>query len=93
MIFAVVRTYARSGMIADLYGSTWQIAWRNVVFLASLRLVSTGLLVSGTPSQWTFTVPATCQRKKAIDKMAECDMCKTWYHQHCMDIPDNVFDD
>ena len=27
------------------------------------------------------------------DKMAECDMCKTWYHQHCMNIPDNVFDD
>ena len=27
------------------------------------------------------------------DKMAECDMCKTWYHQHCMDIPDNVFDE
>ena len=27
------------------------------------------------------------------DKMAECDVCKTWYHQHCMDIPDNVFDD
>ena len=27
------------------------------------------------------------------DKMAECDKCKTWFHQHCMDIPDNVFDD
>ena len=27
------------------------------------------------------------------DKMAECDKCKTWYHQHCLDIPDNVFDD
>ena len=27
------------------------------------------------------------------DKMAECDVCKTWYHQHCMDIPDDVFDD
>ena len=24
------------------------------------------------------------------DKMAECDLCKTWYHQHCMDIPDIV---
>ena len=27
------------------------------------------------------------------DKMAECDACKTWYHQHCMDIPNNVFED
>ena len=27
------------------------------------------------------------------DKMVECDVCKTWYHQHCMNIPDNVFDD
>ena len=27
------------------------------------------------------------------DKMAECDVCKTWFHQHCMDIPDNIFDD
>ena len=27
------------------------------------------------------------------DKMAECDTCKIWYHQHCMDIPDYVFDD
>ena len=26
------------------------------------------------------------------NKMAECDMCKTWCHQHCMNIPD-VFDD
>ena len=34
--------------------------------LTSLRLVSAGLLVSGTRSQWTFTVPAACQKKKAI---------------------------
>ena len=27
------------------------------------------------------------------DKMAECDVCKTWYHQHCMGIPDSGFDD
>ena len=27
------------------------------------------------------------------DKMAECDVCKTWYHQHCMDIPSDVFGD
>ena len=26
-------------------------------------------------------------------KMAECDVCKTWYHQHCMDIPSDVFGD
>ena len=24
------------------------------------------------------------------DKMAECEVCKTWFHQHCMDIPDKV---
>ena len=24
------------------------------------------------------------------DKMAEFDVCKTWYHQHCIDIPNNV---
>ena len=27
------------------------------------------------------------------DKMAECYVCKTWYHQHCMDIPNDVFGD
>ena len=26
-----------------------------------------------------------------IDQMAECDACKVWYHQHCMDIPPEVF--
>ena len=26
------------------------------------------------------------------DKMAESDVYKTWFHQHCMDIPDRVFD-
>ena len=26
-------------------------------------------------------------------KMAECDVCKTWYHQHCMDVPGEVFGD
>ena len=25
------------------------------------------------------------------DKMAECDVCKTWYHKHCMDVPNYVF--
>ena len=34
-----------------------------------------------------------CLPEERGDKMAECDVCKTWYHQHCMDIPDNVFDD
>ena len=24
--------------------------------------------------------------------MAECDAYKIWYHQHCMDIPPEVFD-
>ena len=31
-------------------------------------------------NQWIF-----CQEKG--------DVCKTWYHQHCMEIPDNVIDD
>ena len=26
-----------------------------------------------------------------VDQMAECDACKVWYHQHCMDIPSEVF--
>ena len=30
--------------------------------------------------------------EKAGDKMAECEACKIWYHQHCMDIPSEVFD-
>ena len=25
-----------------------------------------------------------------VDQMAECDACKVWYHQHCMDIPTEV---
>ena len=35
----------------------------------------------------------SCCLPEEGDKMAECDVCKIWYHQHCMDIPDNVFDD
>ena len=27
------------------------------------------------------------------DKMALCDSCDVWYHQHCMDIPNEVFGD
>lgn len=27
------------------------------------------------------------------DEMAECDSCGVWYHQHCMDIPNEVFRD
>ena len=26
------------------------------------------------------------------DKMAECDVCKTWYHKHCLDVPNYVFE-
>ena len=29
--------------------------------------------------------------EKVGDKMAECEACKVWYHQHCMDIPSEVF--
>ena len=25
------------------------------------------------------------------DEMAECDLCKQWFHKHCMDIPQEVF--
>ena len=35
----------------------------------------------------------SCRLPKEIsDKMAECDICKTWYHKHSMDIPNNVFE-
>jgi hypothetical protein len=27
-----------------------------------------------------------------LDKMAECEACNVWYHQYCMDIPNEVFD-
>ena len=30
--------------------------------------------------------------EKVGDKMAECEACNVWYHQHCMDIPSEVFD-
>ena len=30
--------------------------------------------------------------KLGVDLMAECDACKVWFHQHCMDIPSKVFD-
>ena len=26
-------------------------------------------------------------------KMAQCDSCEVWYHQHCMDILGEVFGD
>ena len=25
------------------------------------------------------------------DKMAECESCKQWFHRHCVDIPNSVF--
>ena len=25
------------------------------------------------------------------DKMAECESCKQWFHSHCVDIPNSVF--
>ena len=43
----------------------------------------------------THTVDLHCSCRlpeERGDKMAECDVCKTWYHQHCMNIPDHVFD-
>ena len=30
--------------------------------------------------------------EKVGDKMAECETCKVWYHQHCMDISSEVFE-
>ena len=36
----------------------------------------------------------TCRLPKMHgDKMAQCDLCSVWYHQHCMDIPKIVFDE
>ena len=36
----------------------------------------------------------TCRLpEEIVDKMAKCDVCKTWYHQHCIGIPNNVFED
>ena len=29
----------------------------------------------------------------AGDEMAQCDSCDVWYHQHCVDIPKEVFGD
>ena len=35
----------------------------------------------------------SCRLPEEIgDKMAECDVCKTWYHKHCMDVPSYVFE-
>ena len=35
----------------------------------------------------------SCRLPEEIgDKMAECGVCKTWYHKHCMDIPNYVFE-
>ena len=31
--------------------------------------------------------------KVGVDQMAECDACKVWYHQHCIDTSSKVFDD
>ena len=31
--------------------------------------------------------------RKGDEDMALCESCDTWYHRHCMDIPDKVFDE
>ena len=49
---------------------------------------------SGVRNTQTVDLHCSCRLpEERGDKMAECDVCKTWYHQHCMDIPDHVFDD
>ena len=51
---------------------------------------------SSSMRQKTQTVDLHCSCRlpeEKGDKMAECDVCKTWYHQHCLDIPDSVFND
>ena len=36
----------------------------------------------------------TCRMpEKSGDDMALCESCDIWYHKHCMDIPDEVFDE
>ena len=48
----------------------------------------------GVKSTQTVDLHCSCRLpEERGDKMAECDECKTWYHQHCMDIPDDVFGD
>ena len=49
---------------------------------------------TGVKSTQTVDLHCSCRLpEERGDKMAECDVCKTWYHQHCMDIPDDVFGD
>ena len=34
----------------------------------------------------------SCRMPEEVgDDMAECDLCETWYHRHCQDIPVDVF--
>ena len=49
-----------------------------------------------TSVKCTQTVDLHCScrlPKERGYKMAECDVCKTWYHQHCLDIASDVFGD
>ena len=47
---------------------------------------------TGVRSTQTVDLHCSCRLpEERGDKMAECDICKTWYHQHCMDIPSDVF--
>ena len=49
---------------------------------------------TGVNNTQSVDLHCSCRLPEEIgDKMAECDMCKTWYHQHCLDIPDDIFDD
>ena len=49
---------------------------------------------TGVKSTQTVDLHCSCRLpEERGDKMAECDVCKTWYHQHCMDIPNDVFGD
>ena len=35
----------------------------------------------------------TCHYLPEYSDMDECDSCKCWFHQHCMDLPNEVFND
>ena len=75
------------------------------IYKASLGKVLGGMQVHPLSSTWSVEffwykhiqkveLHCSCRlpEKVGVDQMAECDGCKVWYHQHCMDIASEVFD-
>ena len=47
-----------------------------------------------SPETQVVDLHCTCRMpEKSGDDMALCESCDIWYHRHCMDIPDEVFDE